>query len=122
MSESVYPTEVSRIKSETANSTIGAGLAISWSDGSRVELSSKALRDNCPCASCLEKQGDSSHAQPLRPGKSLLKVINSTLDEELDLQEVWLVGNYALGMRWGDRHDSGIYTFSSLYQLSQKAS
>jgi DUF971 family protein len=45
-------------------------------------------------------------------------VIESTIAEETDLREIWGVGQYALGMRWGDGHDSGIYTFTYLRELA----
>ena len=92
------------------------GLAIKWSDGTSHEISSAVLRQGCPCATCREAAGDSSHAKPLTgapaPTKkpSLLKVIEHTLDEELRLVEVWAVGRYAIGIAWGDKHSSGIYS------------
>jgi DUF971 family protein len=45
-------------------------------------------------------------------------VVEATLDQELTLQEIWGVGQYAIGLRWGDGHDSGIYTFEYLRELS----
>lgn len=94
------------------------GLTIVWSDGQRDEFSSETLRKNCPCAECREKRGDGSHATPLTPKKSLLNVVESTKEEELALERIWLIGNYALGIAWGDGHDSGIYTFKLLAELS----
>jgi len=29
------------------------------------------------------------------------------------------VGNYALGLGWGDQHDTGIYSFDYLYRLGE---
>ncbi len=45
-------------------------------------------------------------------------VVEATLDQELTLQEIWGVGQYAIGLRWGDGHDSGIYTFEYLRELA----
>jgi DUF971 family protein len=47
-------------------------------------------------------------------------VLQHTIEEELDLQEIWGVGQYALGMRWGDGHDSGIYPYSLLFELGKR--
>jgi len=33
------------------------------------------------------------------------------------LKEIWAVGQYALGMSWGDGHNTGIYTFDFLREL-----
>lgn len=97
----------------------GSGLEINFADANKIILDSKTIRKNCPCASCQAKRGDTSHANPLTPqsGRSLLRVISSSLAEEEDLKQIWVLGNYALGMKWGDGHDSGIYTFEFLKSL-----
>jgi DUF971 family protein len=48
-------------------------------------------------------------------------VIQNTIEEQIDLKEIWAIGQYALGMRWGDGHDSGIYPFSLLFELGQRS-
>lgn len=99
----------------------GQGLEIQWRSSPAVLIPNQQLRANCPCALCREQRGDESHAKPLTgtpARKSMLKVIEHTKDESLALQEIWAVGSYALGMRWGDGHDSGIYNFELLKQLS----
>ena len=95
-----------------------AGLLITWSDGVQSELSSEQLRRNCPCAGCREMRGDDSHAKPLTGKKRSLTVIQSSLQQELELVEVWGVGQYAVGIRWADGHGSGIYTFDHLRALA----
>jgi len=35
----------------------------------------------------------------------------------LELRELSPVGNYALGMRWGDGHEAGIYSFRYLRRV-----
>jgi hypothetical protein len=94
-----------------------SGLFIRWSDGETSTITSEALRRGCPCAGCKEKRGDTSHSKPLSRRPKSLSIIESSLVEELDLQEIWVVGQYALGMRWGDGHNSGIYPFSYLFEL-----
>jgi len=105
------PTEIIR------NAT--TGITISWRDGTTSTISTEVLRRECPCASCNEKRGDTSHAKPLTSKKRGLAIIQNTIDEELDLKEIWGVGQYALGMKWGDGHESGIYPFSLLFELGQ---
>jgi DUF971 family protein len=94
------------------------GLRITWQDGVIQELSSEILRKGCPCAGCRELRGDDSHAKPLTGKKRSLSIIQSTVTEELSLQEVWGIGQYAIGIRWGDGHSSGIYTFTYLRELA----
>jgi DUF971 family protein len=35
----------------------------------------------------------------------------------LEIMSIQPVGNYALGLKWGDAHESGIYAFSFLRRL-----
>lgn len=110
-----------KIKRLTAEGEKGIGLEITWSNQQIQIIENDLLRKNCPCATCLEARGNSSHHKPLTPTKksSFLKVVDATFEESTDLKEIWLVGNYALGIRWGDKHDTGIYSFSLLATLSQ---
>lgn len=98
------------------------GLYITWEVGdSQVLVSAEALRRSCPCAACKEARGEGNHDQPLSPKKKTsLQVISHTREEELSLKEIWPIGNYALGLRWADGHDDGIYTFSLLHELSSE--
>jgi DUF971 family protein len=93
------------------------GLRITWSDGFVQELESTVLRRGCPCAGCREANGDESHAKPLTGKKRSLGIIQNSIEEELALQEIWGVGQYAIGLKWADGHSSGIYTFDYLRGL-----
>ena len=98
-------------------------LSIKWNDGLLTEIDCQILRKNCPCASCLEKYGLLNHAKPIGGSKkaNLLNIISSSIEEETALEKIWSVGNYALGVRWKDGHDTGIYSFSLLRDLASKA-
>ena len=95
-------------------------LEITWMDGAVNVLDSKTLRANCPAADSRMKRGDLTHARPLTSKPSLLKVVDSSLEEEIKLSQIWGIGNYAIGIRWGDGHDTGIYSFDFLYELANK--
>jgi ATP-binding protein involved in chromosome partitioning len=95
-----------------------SGLLISWADSSESQLSSEILRRQCPCAECRERRGDTSHAKPLIGKKRSLSIVQNTLEEQLGLETIWGVGQYAIGIRWSDGHDSGIYTFELLAELA----
>jgi DUF971 family protein len=108
------PTNVPRqIKREGTS-----GLHITWTDNSESHLSSETLRRQCPCAECREKRGDNSHSKPLTGKKRSLSIVQNTLEEQLGLEAIWGVGQYAIGIRWNDGHDSGIYTFELLAELA----
>lgn len=99
------PIEIKR-KGET-------GLVILWNDGSQQDISSPVLRANCPCAGCRELKPPSL----VKAKQSALRVIDSSLVEQTRLEQVWPVGNYAIGVRWGDGHASGIYSYGLLSAL-----
>lgn len=108
------PTKIVRLGEE---SNSGPGLHVEWSDGLRCDLEAVTLRRACPCATCKE----SVAAQAVTAGRRRLNVVQATRDESLRLLEIRAVGNYAISIRWGDGHDSGIYTYSLLRALSAGA-
>ncbi|MCO6432150.1 MAG: DUF971 domain-containing protein [Deltaproteobacteria bacterium] len=95
------------------------GIHIKWSDGTAFDIPSRLLRESCPCASCREKHGSLSHEKPLGSNKkkAALKIVESSSDEELRIDRIWPIGNYALGILWGDGHQTGIYTYNLLREL-----
>ncbi len=111
-----------KVGSSNENDLVGKGIEIVLNNGEIKKIDSLVLRENCPCASCSERRGDSSHDAPLsgKPaaGRALLKVVKSSITEEANITKIWNIGNYALGMRYSDGHDSGIYTYKFLVELS----
>lgn len=117
LTERDVPTEVRRLTSGAA----GSGLVIRWTSGIETELSAKTLRTHCPCATCLEKRGDTTHQKPLSgqtTGRASLRVIAAGADEELNLKMIHPVGQYALSLDWGDGHNTGIFSYSLLRELA----
>ena len=117
----IYPTEIKRISKDPQIQTNSdfEGLSIKWSDGKTTLLSSEVLRKNCPCASCNEKRGDKSHDSPLTAKKGLLKIVEHSKETEIELKKIWQIGQYAIGILWGDGHQAGIYSFTLLRDLSE---
>ena len=103
-----HPIEVKRLGDEA--------LKIAWNDGRVDTLPAAVLRAHCPSATSKAKRGDESHEKPLT-GRRALKVVSHSVDEQLRIEQVWAVGNYAIGMRWSDGHDSGIYSYDYLRSL-----
>ena len=111
----LLPKEIKRLSSGPK----GTGMTVSWNSGAESSFESEFLREKCPCASCSENRAKaaSSASSPRYTGRGALKVVDSSLEEETNLSMVFPIGNYALGMRWADGHDSGIYSFNFLWQL-----
>lgn len=117
---SLLPVQIKRLKDEAGR---GTGLEVHFSNDEVVTLDSKTLRSKCPCASCQEERGAEIHTNPLglpRTGRALLQVVKATSEEGHDLKQLWSVGNYAVGILWGDGHDSGIYTYAFLQDLAER--
>ena len=74
---------------------------IDWADGHRSRYPNALLRGYCPCAGC---QGHSGTIAWVDPGNT-------------ELAEIAEVGNYGLGLSWGDGHATGIYTYRYLREL-----
>ncbi|NVB43374.1 DUF971 domain-containing protein [Pseudenhygromyxa sp. WMMC2535] len=79
-------------------------LSITWEGGVTSVLPVPYLRGWCPCASC---QGHSNtvsfHPAP----------------ESTRVAALWEVGAYALGVRFEDGHDDGIYSWDWLWKISE---
>lgn len=80
-------------------------LEIRWRDG-RVDLHNyHTLRCECQCAGCIH---EITHERLLNP---------EDVPSDIHIQEMSLVGNYALKILWSDRHDTGLYTWDLLRKL-----
>ena len=78
---------------------------IRWTDGHVSAYPFAYLRGWCPCAAC-QGHGNAPHFVEA---------------ENTDLAHVAVVGKYALGLTWGDGHDTGIYSYRWLRQLCRCA-
>jgi DUF971 family protein len=99
-----------------------SGVRLEYEGGESYELSSLILRKYCPSAVSKAKRGEgAAHEKPLTtPKSSMLKIVDSSIEEETKLVKIWPIGNYAIGMEWSDGHNTGIYSFEYLYQLTQQ--
>lgn len=88
------PLEVRRLADERR-------LRIRWSDGHESTYDWAYLRGWCPCAGCQGHGGELHYVHA----------------DNTDLAKIAVVGNYALGLTWGDGHETGIYSYRHLRQL-----
>lgn len=85
-------------------------LLLKWNDDSESIISLKYLRDECPCAGC---KGETVLLKTYRPPKPASKH-----PEMYKIKDIKTVGGYAIQIIWKDGHDTGIYTWDYLKQLS----
>ena len=84
-------------------------VSIKWSDDAETRYHAAELRRACPCAGCVHEW----------TGEKILKPADSVADD-LTFASIGIVGRYALNFNFSDGHDTGIYTFNYLRQLSEK--
>ena len=92
----VWPVELRLKRSEKL-------LEVTFDDGSRFRLPAEYLRVESPSA---EVQGHGPGQKTLVHGRAHVGIIN-----------LEPVGNYAVRITFDDLHDTGIYSWSYLYQL-----
>ena len=81
-------------------------LAIDWADGAQSILDVRALRLACACARCVDEWS----------GEATLDA--SSVPMDVHPLRIRNVGRYAIQIDWSDGHDSGIYPFRRLRELS----
>lgn len=86
----------------------GRELAITWDDGWRTLTPLKLLRENCPCAGCVDEWS----------GKRMLDP--ASIRDDIRPLRMEPMGNYALQVTWSDGHSSGIYSWELLRRLVQQ--
>jgi DUF971 family protein len=83
-------------------------LAIVWEDDTRSEFTYQRLRDSCPCATCNAARESETSILPIYE------------EGKYDLKSVKQVGSYAVQLVWQDGHDTGIFTYEFLRNLTRQ--
>ena len=78
-------------------------LELAYEDGTRFELPCEYLRVYSPSA---EVRGHGPGQEVLQVGK-----------EFVEIEDIEPVGNYAVKLKFSDGHDSGIYSWETLWEL-----
>lgn len=95
---SIRPTEINLHKMSRI-------LEIAFEDGARFNLPAEYLRVNSPSA---EVQGHGPGQGTLQLGK-----------EDVNIDNLVAVGNYAIQLFFDDNHNTGIYSWDTLYDLGK---
>jgi DUF971 family protein len=80
-------------------------LEVTWPDGRVEEIRYRRLREECPCAQCVDEL----------TGVRVLDV--AMIPDDIRPAGVSFVGNYALKITWSDGHDTGLYSWELLRRL-----
>ena len=84
-------------------------LKITWDDNSVDKIKLVDLRKNCPCAICSSQE----------PGSDEM-IVRRYTDSQVQVASISPVGQYAINIIWKDGHDTGIYEYDYLKELSEK--
>ena len=98
--QAIEPTEISQESSTR--------LRITWGDGQVCHYDSATLRRVCPCAQCVNEW----------TGERTLKP--EAVSAEVEINDLTIVGRYALNFVWSDGHETGIYSFQYLRDLCEQ--
>ncbi len=82
-------------------------VSIKWSDDSETKYSAAELRRSCPCATCVNEW----------TGEKILR--SESIADDLSFGHISIVGRYALNFHFSDGHDTGIFSFKYLRDLSE---
>ncbi|MDQ3750654.1 MAG: DUF971 domain-containing protein [Acidobacteriota bacterium] len=83
-------------------------ISIAWSDETESKYKASQLRKVCPCAGCINEW----------TGEKILKA--ESIKDDLSFSSISIVGRYALNFHFSDGHDTGIYSFQYLKELTKK--
>lgn len=81
-------------------------ISIKWSDDSDTHFSAAQLRRSCPCAGCVNEWTGAKMLDPAR------------IPDDLTITHTSIVGRYALNFHFSDGHDTGIFSFKYLRELT----
>ncbi|MDP2302058.1 MAG: DUF971 domain-containing protein [Ignavibacteria bacterium] len=82
-------------------------LFIKWDDGEEQIIALQMMRRMCPCATCMAEKD-----------KESLTYIPLYTFDQLKIENISVVGSYAISIAWKDGHNTGIYEFPYLKSLS----
>lgn len=74
-----------------------------------VQVPFKAVRERCPCASCIDENTGQRILDP------------ESIPADIRPSGMSFVGNYALKINWSDGHSTGLYTWDLLAELARDA-
>jgi DUF971 family protein len=83
-------------------------LELTWPEGGTSLLPFRFVRGRCPCAACVDEN----------TGERMVDVMD--VSEDIAPTQLGFSGNYALRVEWSDDHDTGLYTWDWLEQISRE--
>jgi len=82
-------------------------LAVAWGDR-KADFAFPLLRGQCACAQCVNEWTGERILDP------------ATIPADIGIEKLELVGSYAVRIHWSDGHNSGLFTWERLVELSHQ--
>ncbi|MCQ8896421.1 gamma-butyrobetaine hydroxylase-like domain-containing protein [Limnobacter humi] len=79
-------------------------LSLSWGDGTQSDIPHALIRQACRCSECIALQRSGSRLEP---------------EHRVRIQQLDVVGHYALTFTFDDGHQRGIYPWAYLHELAE---
>ena len=79
---------------------------VQWPDGTESRIANKVLRVTCQCALCVNEF----------TGEPILDA--ASVPDNISVEAVHPLGNYAVAITWSDGHSSGIFSWEHLRKVS----
>lgn len=86
-------------------------LEIEWNTNTVCTYPLSHLREACPCVECR----GGHHNMGMENAPDNILILQPA--RSYGVEDVQMIGNYALQFTWDDFHNSGIYTWEYLYHL-----
>jgi DUF971 family protein len=83
-------------------------LRITWDDGKVTAVGARILRQQCPCAECVDEWTRQRTFDPTK------------ISEDMKILRMSPVGNYALSFTFADAHQTGIFNWGFLREASER--
>jgi len=87
-------------------------LAIEWNKGENTIIEYEKLRLACPCAHC---KGETDVFGNIYKGPEQKLTAISYI-----IKSIARVGHYGVRITWNDNHNTGIYSYQYMYELSEQ--
>jgi DUF971 family protein len=103
----IKPAEKPVTPTDVQLSPDGSRLTLAWDDGVKTSATAQALRQQCPCAGCVDEW---TNQRTLDTAK---------VPADMRVVNMQPVGNYALTFAFSDQHGTGIYPWKHLRDITQ---
>jgi DUF971 family protein len=106
--DSIKPSKPAPTPADLSLSEDKRRLTVRWTDGMESQVSARTLRTLCPCAGCVDEWSNQRTFD------------SSKVPEDITIDALQPVGNYALQFNFSDGHSTGIFEWRMIRETAEK--